>query len=251
MVGIGSHDVPNDRAIADRDHGLGADLRLLSQSRAKAAAEDEDRNVRVAAVHRYLPRVIAVAPFESLIDPRISSIIADRSAENQYQLSPLLRPEPPWSGRQLAAASLEPVRQCTVFTGGHSTAAYSMGRSLAKCQEANLMRLFVARNNPMIGPVLESAGHRAMCCCKTLIRLLAIVRSSRSLESQPRGRQTGALADGTKHRVPPFRVLHTADKPARGLRFEIAPYPPPRSPSCFRSGHRREGSIQTEQVSAT
>ena len=38
------------------------------------------------------------------------------------------------------------------------------------------MSLPVVRNNPMIGPVLESAGHRAMCCCKTLIRLLAIVR---------------------------------------------------------------------------
>ena len=44
VMRIGAHDVPQDRMISDRHHGLGANFGFLAQPRAEAAAQDENRN---------------------------------------------------------------------------------------------------------------------------------------------------------------------------------------------------------------
>ena len=84
VMGIGSHDVPEDGTIADGDHGLGANLRLLAQSRPQAAAQNEDGHVRVFSVHRYFPCMFPGEPLEGPIG-RGPSIITDWAGENQDQ----------------------------------------------------------------------------------------------------------------------------------------------------------------------
>ena len=48
---ISSHDVPEDRPIADRHHRLGAELGLLADARSQAAAEHEDGHVSEILTH--------------------------------------------------------------------------------------------------------------------------------------------------------------------------------------------------------
>src|SRR5271157_3974879 len=51
VMGIGSHDVPEDGTIAYRDHGLGANLGFLAQPRAQATAKNKDGYIRNVVWH--------------------------------------------------------------------------------------------------------------------------------------------------------------------------------------------------------
>ena len=42
VVGVEFHDVPDDRLLADQDHGLGPELRLFSEASSLASAKDDD-----------------------------------------------------------------------------------------------------------------------------------------------------------------------------------------------------------------
>ena len=44
MMGIGAHDMPEDRVISYRHHWLWAQFSFLAQPRAEAAAKYKDRN---------------------------------------------------------------------------------------------------------------------------------------------------------------------------------------------------------------
>src|SRR4030095_15830887 len=68
VVGVGLHDVPQDRAGADGHHGLGAELRLAAQARAQTSGEKHDFHGCSANYSKYCPRslsmnILWVSPF--------------------------------------------------------------------------------------------------------------------------------------------------------------------------------------------